>query len=144
MLDYFNNWDIITFSHPATTSEYFEEIHQVVLGGNSKNIARLFQHSKCSTTNTTGTPTMVYYVIKFVSEAYTLQDENTRDGKKSSSDELVVNTQYLRCIQEKTNYNWEQKEHQQIKVFPTSTIVHPSLDVAAVREVHAIPRSFCN
>ena len=82
VLGSFKNWNIITFSHTATTSEYFEEIHQVVLGGNSKNIARLFQHSKCSTTNTTGTPTMVYYVIKFFSEAYTLQDENTRDEKK--------------------------------------------------------------
>ena len=51
--------------------------------------------------NTTDTPTMGYYVIKFVSEAYTLQDDNSRDGQIISSGELVFKAQYLSCMQEK-------------------------------------------
>ena len=42
---------------------------------------------------------MVYYVIKFVSEAYTLQYDTTWDVKISSSNELVVKAQYLRFMQ---------------------------------------------
>ena len=35
----FNNWNIITLSHKATTSEDFEDINQVVLDGISDNMA---------------------------------------------------------------------------------------------------------
>ena len=40
-------------------------------------------------------------MVKFVSEAYTLQDDTTCDLQISSAGELVVNTQYLLCMQEK-------------------------------------------
>ena len=35
------------------------------------------------------------YVIKFISEAYTLQNNTTIDGKVISAGELVVKAQYL-------------------------------------------------
>ena len=44
---------------------------------------------------------MGYYVINFVSEAYTLQDENKCDRKISSACELVVKAKYLRNMKEK-------------------------------------------
>ena len=62
-------------------------------------MASLVQSGKYGAINTTKTLTMVYYVIKFVSEAYTLQYDTTWDVKISSSNELVVKAQYLRFMQ---------------------------------------------
>ena len=50
----------------------------------------LVQSGKYGAINKTDTSTMRYYVIKFVSEAYTLQEETTCNGKIISSGELVV------------------------------------------------------
>ena len=69
--------------------------------------------------NTTYTPTMGYYVIKFVSEAYNLQDKTTCNGQIISFDEIVVKAKYLIYMQQKTNYYWDQKNHQQVIIFPT-------------------------
>ena len=52
---------------------------------------------------------MGYYVINFVSEAHTLQDDTTFDGNISPAGEIFVKAQYLRCLQEKTNWYWDQK-----------------------------------
>ena len=87
---------------------------------------------------------MGYYVITFVSEAYILQDDTTCDGKISLAGELVVKSQYLRFMQEENNWDWDQKQQQQVIIFPTRTIVHPCLDVMTVKDVHDIPRSICN
>ena len=73
----FNNWNTITLSHKATTNEAFEVIYQVVLDGIGDNIASLVQSVKYGDMNTTETSKFRYYVIKFVSEAYTLKDETT-------------------------------------------------------------------
>ena len=81
VLGSFNNWNIITLSHKATTSENFEEIHQVVLDGISDNMASLFQSGKYGVINTTDTSTMGYYVIKFFSETCTLQEDTTFNGQ---------------------------------------------------------------
>ena len=70
---YFNDWNIITLSHKATTSEDFEEINQVVLDDISDNISSLVPYGKYGSTNRIDKPKMGYYMIKFVSEAYTLQ-----------------------------------------------------------------------
>ena len=69
----FNNCNIIKLSHKFTTSEAFEEIHQVFLHGISENMASLVQSGKYGAMNTTCPKTIYYYVLKFVSEAYTLQ-----------------------------------------------------------------------
>ena len=55
------------------TSEAFEEIHQVFLHGVSYNMVMLVQYGEYSSMNITYYITIDYYVIKFVSEAYTLQ-----------------------------------------------------------------------
>ena len=95
MLGSFNNWNIITFSHKVTTGEAFEEIHQVFLDGIRKNTALFVQYGNYSYMNTTYTTTMGYYVVKFISEAHTLQEYTTCDGKINTSGELVVKVQYL-------------------------------------------------
>ena len=99
VLSSFNNWNIIIFSHKATTSEALEEIHQVLLDGISDNMASLIKSGKFGNMNKKDTSTMGYYVIKFFSEAYTLQEDITCDGKIISAVELVVGSKYLSCVQ---------------------------------------------
>ena len=62
-------------------------------------MASLVQSGKYVAINITYTTTMVYYVINFLSEAYTLEYDTTYDGKISSSGEIVVKFQYLSCMQ---------------------------------------------
>ena len=62
-------------------------------------MASSVQSIKYVAINTTDTSAMVYYVIKFVSEPYTLHDNTKCDKQIMSSDELVPQAQYLRCIQ---------------------------------------------
>ena len=43
VLGSFNNWNIILLSHKSTPFEAFDEIHKVVIGGISENMASIFQ-----------------------------------------------------------------------------------------------------
>ena len=95
----FKNWNIITLSHKATSNEDFEEIHQIFLDGISDNMASLVQSGKHGAINKTDKTKMVYYVIKFVSEKYTLKDDTACHRQISSAGELVVKTHYIICMQ---------------------------------------------
>ena len=72
MLGSFNNWDIIQFTNKTTSSEYFDAVHKVLFYGISDNMASLLQLSKYGDINAEDTTTMVYYVINYLSEPYTL------------------------------------------------------------------------
>ena len=98
--------DIITLSHKATTSEAFEGIHQVVLDFISENISSLVQSGNYGAINTTYTSIMGCYLIKFVSEEHILQYDTTCDGQISSAGEIVIDSQYLICMKENTNWYW--------------------------------------
>ena len=86
------------------TFEAFDEIHKVVLDGIIENTSSLYQSGMCDAINTDDTTTNGLYVIQFLSEAYTLQNNTTIDGQVISAGELVVNEQYLYSTQE--NSNW--------------------------------------
>ena len=90
MLGYVNNGNIIYFSHKVTSSEDIDKINQFVLDGISDIMSALVQNGKYGAINTTNTTTMGYYVIKFLSEAYTLQEDRLCDGKTSTYGEIVV------------------------------------------------------
>ena len=94
--------------------------------------------------NTTYTETMIYYLIKFVLEAYTIQEGTKCDGKMSTSGELVFKVKYFSCMQEKSEWFWEKKYQQQAIVVPSLTIVHPCLDVMVMKYVNYIPRGVGN
>ena len=51
---------------------------------------------------------MGYCVIKFVSEASTLQEETICDEKISTAGGLVVKVQYINFIQDNTIFYWKQ------------------------------------
>ena len=76
-----NNWNIIELSSKSTSSETFDEIHQVVLDGISDNMASLVESGKYGATNTTYTSTNGFYVIMFKTGAYTLQENTSVDGQ---------------------------------------------------------------
>ena len=129
VLGLFKNWNIATLSYKSTTSEAFEEIYQVLLDDIINNMALLVQYGKYGSMKTTYSTTMVYYVIKFVSEAYTLQEYITPDRQISTAGGLVFKVHYLRCMQENKMCYWEKKHQKQGIFFLTLTIVHPCLDV---------------
>ena len=45
----------------------------------------------------------LFYVIQFLSDSYTLQNNTTIDGNIISAGELVLKAQYLSSMQENTN-----------------------------------------
>ena len=105
----YKNWYIIHLSPKSTPFGEFEEIHQAVRDRISDNMASLVQYGKYDSINTSVTRTSGYYVIKFISEAYTLQNNTKIDGKMISAGELVIKAQYLCSSQEKTNWYWEKQ-----------------------------------
>ena len=86
---------------------------------------------------------MDFYVIMFTSEAYKLQDNTTIDGHIITASELVVKAQYLCSMQVDTNWYWNQHNQQHVIIAPTRKILHPRLEVNAVTDFHAIPKSIC-
>ena len=58
-------------------------------------MASLVQSGMYGAINTDDTTTNVFYVIQFLSQEYTLQNNTTIDGKVISAGELVVKAQYL-------------------------------------------------
>ena len=80
VLGAFKNWNIIQLSSKSTSSDTFDEIHQVVLDGISDNMASLVESGKYGAINTTDTSTDSFYVIIFTLGAYTLQENTKIDG----------------------------------------------------------------
>ena len=73
VLGSYNNWNIIHVTPRSTNFEAFDEIHQVFLYGISDNMDSLFQSGKYTVINKSDTTTNGFFVIQFISEAYTLQ-----------------------------------------------------------------------
>ena len=72
-------------------------------------MASLVQSGMYDAINTYDTTTKVLYGIKFMSEAYTLQNNTKIDVQVISDGELVVKAQYIFSVQEKTNWYWKQQ-----------------------------------
>ena len=104
VLGSYNNWSILHLTPKSTPFEEFDEIHQVVLDGISDKMASLVQSGKYGDINIADTTKNVFYVIQFISEAYTLQNNTKIDGQIVSADKLVFKAQYICSIQESTNW----------------------------------------
>ena len=127
VLGAFNTWHIIELSSKSTSSETFDEIHQVVLDGISDNKASLVKSGKYGVINTTDISTNGFYVIMFTSGAYTIQENTTIDGQILIAGELVGNAKYLCSMQVDTNWYWNQQSKYYVITVPTRTILHPQL-----------------
>ena len=95
VLGSYNNWNIIELTPKPITFEAFDDIHQVVLDRISENMASLVKSGMYDVTTTDDIKSNGFYVIKFISEAYTLQNNATIDGQVISACKLVVKEQYL-------------------------------------------------
>ena len=62
-------------------------------------MASLAQSDMYGAISTSDNTTNLLYVIQFISEAYTLQNNNTIYGQVISAGELVVKGQYLCSVQ---------------------------------------------
>ena len=56
---------------------------------------------------------------------------------------MVVKAQHFCSMQVGTNWYWNQHPQQHIITVPTRTILHPRLEVNALTDFHAIPKSVC-
>ena len=74
MLGSFKNWNVIISTNKETSIEDSDVVHKVVLYGISENMASLIQLGKHGAINAADTNTMGYYVVKYLSEPYTLQE----------------------------------------------------------------------
>ena len=70
-------------------------------------MASLFQSGMYGAINKDDTTTNGFYVIQFLSDAYTLQNNTTIDGQVISADELFVKEKYPCSMQENTNWYWK-------------------------------------
>ena len=95
VLGSYNNWNIIDLKSKSIPFEVFDEIHKVVLDEISENMASLVQSGMYGAVNTDYIAINVLYVIQFLSEAYTLQNNTTIDGQVISAGELVFKSQYI-------------------------------------------------
>ena len=91
------------------------------------------------TQNTNG-----FYVIKFISESYTLKNNTKIDGQNISVGELVVEAKYIYSMQENTNWYRKQKPLQHNILVPTCPIIHLRLDVSGITDIQCIPKNVLN
>ena len=89
MLGSFNKWNIIQLSHKATSSEEIEKSYQVVLDDISDNMDAMVKTGKYGAINTTDKYIMLYYLIKFMPDPYTIQEEIMCDVKISTSEKAL-------------------------------------------------------
>ena len=85
-------------------NEDFDAVYKVVLYGIIENVYTLVHNGKDVAINTSYITTMGYYVVKFLLEPYTLQDNNKFEKKVIKTGENMVKVRYL-CIN-KSNTNW--------------------------------------
>ena len=70
-------------------------MNKVLIDGISDSIASLAQLGKYGAINAADPTTMGYYVIKYLSEPCTLQEDQATDGQLSKSSEPVFKSEYL-------------------------------------------------
>ena len=115
----------------------------MVLDGICENITSLVQLGMYGAINTYDTTADGLYVIKFLSDAYTLQNNTTIDGQDISTGKLVVKAQYLCSIQNNTNWYWKHQPLQLTIIVQTRTIIHQRLEFIMIQYVQDILRKLC-
>ena len=81
----YNNYNIINLTPKSTPSGAFDEIHKVVIDVISENMASLVQSVIYGSINIDDNTSNGFYVILFIAEAYTLQNNSIIDGQVIST-----------------------------------------------------------
>ena len=119
-------------------------MHKVLLDGINDNMSEIVHNGKYGSINTVDPTTIVYYVVRFLLESYTLQDDKTVDNKVIDSGELIVKMEYISIMRSNTNWHWKKLGTKESVVISTRTIVHPYLDVSTIKYVADILIILCN
>ena len=90
MLGSFKKWNIIQVINKKTADKDFDAVHKVVLYGISNNMSSLVHNGKYGAINTADPTTVGYYVVKFLSEPYMLQENKCFYKKVINACELIV------------------------------------------------------
>ena len=119
-------------------------MHKVVLDGTSEHMAYLVQLGKYGAINAVDPTTMGCYMIKYLYEQNTPQEDQTTDEQLINSGELVFKYEYLSLVKYKTNLYCKHHATNQSFIISTHTVFHPYIDVAVTKHVADITRSICN
>ena len=95
VLGSYNNCNIIEITPKSTPFGAFDEIHKVVLDRISENMASLVQSGMYAAINTSYKKTNGLYVLKSISEAYTLQNNTKIYRQVIHASTLVVKAKYI-------------------------------------------------
>ena len=87
---------------------------------------------------------MDYFVINYLSEPYTLQEDQTTYGEVIKAGGLVVKSECLSFMKTKTNFYWRQHRTNQNVIISTRRIVHQCLEMSIINNAADIPRIICN
>ena len=144
VLGSYNNWNIIELTAKYTPFEAFDELHKVVIDRINENMASLVQYGMYGAINTYKTTINGFYVIQFISDTYTLQNNTTIYGQVIYAGELFSNEQYICSTQENTNWYWKQQPLQHTIIVPKRRIIHSRIDAITIRDIQNIPKNVCN
>jgi hypothetical protein len=92
----YNQWIIMPFLLGKDSTEGdLEEIHHTILTSIASNIAATVAESSYGAVNTEDPQTDGFYIVKFISSPYTLQNDVEVNGDRISSGTLVCDAEYL-------------------------------------------------
>ena len=94
--------------------------------------------------NETYTRILVHYVLNYIFDAITLQEDTTTDNEVSPAGELAVRSLHLSHMKKKEKLVLQAEKNEQDVIILTHTIVHPCLDVSLINNFADIIRSICN
>ena len=75
------------------------------------------------------TTTLGYYIVKYVSDTFTLHGDIIEDGRVNNAGEMEIIAEYLSIMKSKTNCYWQQNKKKQIFILSTRTIFYTCLYV---------------
>ena len=94
--------EIILFTNKTTSREDSDAVHKLLPVIISENIAYLLKLGKYGAINARYPTTMGCCVIKYLSEPYTLQEDQAIYGKVSKESELVAKVEYFSILNKKS------------------------------------------
>ena len=98
-------------------------------------MSSLVQLGKFGAINASYPTTMGYYMMKYISEPYTLQEDRTTYGQVSKAVQLVHKSEYLSINKAKTNWCRQRYGTNKSIIISTCTISYPCLEVSVINNV---------
>ena len=105
------------FFDDGTDEEYYEHINRTIIDGNVMNIYLIIMEGKYGAIGTDYYSFHGYYIIKFSSSPYTLQEELIIDGQVISYGEMVYERTYLFPLDINSRYYFYKKMNTLTRLF---------------------------